>query len=445
MDNDNRTNIEDSADAPANAENFDVGKSGKKRGISVWTLVFSVLLAILVTFQATYITLTLKYGTELDRFRAKRSSVSSGLGRAYSLIDEISELYEKYYLYDVDYDALIEDLVEDYVYETGDPYAQYYTAKEWEHEMQVSEGSSAGIGALIYPITYEDTNIIKDGIYITQVMSDGPAKAVGVCRGDIITAIDGQSVIGMNYYRALALAAGSYGSSVKITVMRGDEELDFDIVRSDYSYETILSNAIERNGVKVGYVRMTDFYESTFNDFKEAVEALKKEGCEGLIFDIRANGGGYLGAISEVLDYILPSGPIVRITYADGTESVVRSDAGCISDTPIVVLIDEDTASAAELFAAALRDYDYATVIGVKSYGKGCGQHFFRLSNGAYVKLTTFYYSPPYSDNYDGVGVSPDIEVRLEGSAANKNALIITEEEDNQLDYAVNYLLNKIK
>ena len=441
----NENNIENGDDEHLESVSHSDGKQKKKRGIPVWALVFSILLAVLMTFQATYITLTVKYDSEIKKYRSGRSSVSSSLGKAYSLIDEISGLFEKYYVYDVDYDSMIEELVAIYVYETGDKYAEYYSREEWEYEQSLSEGVSAGVGITVYPLRYEKTDIISDGIYVTQVMSDGPAREAGIERGDVIIAIDGKDIRGMHYLNAYALSQGEAGTVATYTVVRDGETIDFVMVRGTYSYETVFYRTIESDGKKIGYIRLTDFYEVTCDEFKMAVRDLKKDGCCGLIYDIRSNGGGYLGSITSILDYILPAGPIVKITYSDGTEEVYSSDTKCISDLPMVVLIDDDTASAAELFAAALKDYDYATLIGDVTYGKGCGQNIIQLSNGGYVKFTTFFYSPPFSGNYDGVGVIPDIEVKLDGKSDNKNALTIKDDEDNQLAVAIETILNKTK
>ena len=420
-------------------------KKKQRRGVPVWVLVFSIFLAALITFQATYVTLTGKYGRELNQFRAQRSTVSQTLGKVYTLVDEISSMFESKYIYELDYDEMIENVLYDYVYETNDRYARYYTAEEWEDELQTSAGNSAGIGVLIVPLVSENSDIIEGGIYITRVMKDGPSFDSGIRKGDIIVAIDGRSIIGMKYNTALSLAAGESGSKVKITVMRDGEKLEFTVIRGSYTYETVEYRVIEKDGAKIGYINITEFYEITVDQFKEAVEYLKAEGCKGLIFDLRDNPGGFLFAVYYMLDYILPSGPVVKLTYADGSEETLTSDWRCISGMEMAVVVNEDTGSAAELFTAALKDYNYATIIGTTTYGKGCGQEIFELSNGGYLKLTTFLYSPPYSGNYDGVGVVPDIRVELSGDAANKSFRILTEEEDVQLAAAIENVSNKIK
>lgn len=420
-------------------------KKRTRRGVPVWVLIISIFLAALITFQTTFVILTGKYGSELNLFRAQRSTVSPELGKAYTLIDEISSLFEENYIYELDYDAMIERILYDYAYETNDRYALYITAAEWEEEQQVSQGNSAGIGIMIAPFGLDSNNAVVGGLYITRVMKDGPSSKAGLKKGDVITAIDGTRIVGMKYDDVLYLTPGESGTTVKITVVRDGNEIDFDVVRGSYTYETVEYRVIEKDGLKIGYINITEFYEITVEQFKTAVENLKSEGCKGLIFDMRDNPGGYLSSVYYILDYILPTGPVVKLTYADGKEETLSSDWRCISGMEMAVIVNDGTASAAELFTAALKDYNYATVVGTQTYGKGCGQDIFPLSNGGYLKLTTFLYSPPYSGNYDGVGVIPDIEVKLEGDAALKNILMLTENEDIQLQTAVINILNKIK
>ena len=420
-------------------------KKALRRGVPVWVLIISIFLAALITFQTTFVILAGKYGRELNLFRAQRSTVSPKLGKAYTLIDEISSLFEENYIYELDYDAMIERILYDYAYETNDRYAQYITADEWEEEQQVSQGNSAGIGVMIVPVDIGANDTVVGGLYITRVMNDGPSQKAGLSRGDVIIAVDDKNIIGMKYDDVLALTPGESGSTVKITVLRNGEELCFDVVRGSYTYETVDYKMIEKDGSKIGYINITEFYEITVEQFKNAVEELKADGCDGLVFDMRGNPGGYLSSVYYILDYILPTGPVVKLTYADGKEETFSSDWRCISGIPMAVVVNDGTASAAELFTAALKDYNYATVVGTKTYGKGCGQDIFPLSNGGYVKLTTFLYSPPFSGNYDGVGIIPDVNVELEGDAAIKNIFILTEEEDTQLSAAINNILNKIK
>ena len=192
----------------------------------------------------------------------------------------------------------------------------------------------------------------------------------------------------------------------------------------------------------VGVIRLTEFNSTTPEQFKNAVSKLKDDGCDRFVFDLRNNGGGELNSILEVLDYLLPEGPIAHIYYRTGKERHYTSDAACL-EARVAVLTNGRTASAAELFTSALRDYtrhgDYdAVLVGTKTYGKGVLQSFYKLKDGSAFKISTGKYNPPYSENYDGIGITPDIVIELSEEAASVGFYKLTDENDNQLIAAVN-------
>jgi len=178
----------------------------------------------------------------------------------------------------------------------------------------------------------------------------------------------------------------------------------------------------------------------TVSQFKNAVKALIDDGVDGFVFDVRDNPGGELAAICEILDFLLPEGPIAHIIGADGEERQVYTSNASEIDLPMTVLVNGNTASAAELFTSALRDYDKAEIVGTLTYGKGCGQEGFYLTDGSVVFITSFFYNPPFSDNYDGIGITPDIEVELPEELQNQNLFLIDHEEDTQLAAALGAL-----
>ena len=424
----------------------------KRRGAPIWTIVVCVVLAALIAFCSTYVFLTDKYNTSLHELELRGidiskdpaikfdSAVSPALAEMYALIDEISELFENNYILKADYEAAAKKIVSDYMTATGDKYAYYYTAEEWAKEEAASNGNSVGIGMYVEP--YESES--RGEFVITYVMNDTPAQKAGLEAGDIIVGIDGQSISNISYYDAVALCSGTVGTTVVLNVVRNGENMTFTAVRDNYEVETIISNMYEVGGHKIGYIRIIQFYLVTVDQFEEALDSLRANGCEGIIFDVRSNPGGALYAVYHILDYLLPSGPVVKLTYVDGKSYTFRSDAKCVSKMPMVVLTNENTASAAELFTAGLRDYDYATIVGTKTYGKGCGQSEYELSNGGCVYITSFWYDPPYSENYNGVGIYPDIEVEADEELAIKKVFIIDTEKDNQFKAAVDEILKKI-
>ena len=353
---------------------------------------------------------------------------------------EIAELYEKNYLYDVDRDALSEELAKTYVYSNGDRFSSYYSAEQWKEQQASASGNSIGIGVYVTVSESEE-------IYIAKVMDHSPAKEAGLQDGDIIVAIDGNAVKDVGYEAAIDLVRGEVGSQVSMEVLRGETRLTLTAVRSQYSPQTVYAETVLRDGELFGYVRIVEFLsvQTTYYQFKSAVDALVAADVKGLIFDLRDNGGGDLNAILRILDYLLPKGPIVHMFYAGEEKPITHYSGASEIDLPMVVLANERTASAAELFTSALRDYGKAEIIGKKTFGKGCGQTGAQLSDGSVVFITTFLYNPPYSESYDGIGIYPDHEVDIAEEWKEKNLFLVPHEEDAQLTKAIELIESKVK
>ena len=215
-----------------------------------------------------------------------------------------------------------------------------------------------------------------------------------------------------------------------------EETVSFSILRGYVTEQTVMYHVYALDST-VGVVKITGFDRATPNQLFAAVQDLLDGGCTRLVLDVRNNLGGELQAICSVLDYLLPSGPVIRTIDRNGNEEVIyRSDAKAL-DVPMAVLVNGSTVSAAELFCSALQDYDKAVIVGTQTYGKGSMQTIRRLSDGSGLSVTYRYYCPPFSDNYDGVGVTPDVVVEPAGAMLEKNIYKITDEEDNQLQAAV--------
>ena len=249
-----------------------------------------------------------------------------------------------------------------------------------------------------------------------------------------------KKVADIGYYEAIDLLDGENGVQVAITVLRDGNEVDVTVTCGEYVPVTVICSIMEEQGEKIGYLKIVQFDSITVTQFKNTMASLRNEGCEKFIFDLRGNPGGELNAVISILDYLLPAGPIVHILDAEkNVTKVYNSDASSV-EGEMVVLADGRTASAGELFTSALRDYDKATIIGTKTYGKGCGQSIHALSNGGVITVTSFFYNPPYGENYDGVGIYPDIEVELPDEYKNKSTFLIPRESDTQLQAAISKL-----
>lgn len=403
-----------------------------KKRLSVGVTVLLVLATALLTFQITNVAL-------MKRYDEKLADAYGNLER-YNKLLEVDELFRSLYVEDVDEDTLMNGILQGYVYGTGDKYAAYYPAEEFQLYMESLAGDMQGIGVhVIYNGDY-------GAIEIISVMPDSPALEAGVQAGDLVVSVglgeEAESVSALGYYGALAKLQGEAGTMAEFTVARGknhSEFVDFSIERGYIVEQTVMSHKYALDD-SIGVVKITNFNAVTPNQFADAVNTLLKDGCDKFVVDVRYNPGGELNSICSILDALLPEGPVIRTIDKAGNEQTIYESDKSEFNVPMAVLVNGSTASAAELFCSALKDYGKATVVGTQTYGKGCMQTVQQLSDGSGLSVTYRYYCPPFSDNYDGIGVTPDIVVELDESLAGKNIYKITDEEDNQLRAAVEAL-----
>ena len=374
-------------------------------------------------------------------------------------LDIIRTFFEQFSFLDIDNDALVAAALKAYVDSTGDRYAEYYTEEEWKVLFDESEGKAEGIG-----INIINSQVVVDGFSqkvfkVINIMKDSPA--VNKLRvGDLIVCVgvgeEAQSVEELGYTVALNELKGVAGTMAEFTVFRpvGDgeyERIEFSIERAAVTTTSVYYHVSTLDS-KVGIVKILQFDLTTPAQFCEAVDSLKASGCDKFVFDVRYNPGGALDSIEAVLSYFLnEEDPIIHTSDRNGnyvtsvvevSEYVSAEDIGKYAGLNAVVLCNESTASAAELFTATFRDYDMATIVGVKTYGKGSMQSLFSL--GAYgvsggLKLTTRMYYPPSGEGYDGIGIVPDVEIALDEALLDKNVYEIKDDEDNQLRAALEY------
>ena len=390
--------------------------------ISIGTAVILMLLAVLVTFQLTFMALSNKYQSELNEL-----TVSQDM---YAKLAAVDELYQTLYIGDIDEKTLTDNLIRGYVLGTGDKYAYYLDEEQFAEMMASNNAELQGIGIMVI---YQN-----DLIEIISVMPDSPALDAGLEPGDIIAYVGGESVAELGYTAAVNRLQGEAGTLAEFTVQRGDELIDFSIERGYVNEQSVMYHVYEPDPT-IGIVKILSFNLGTPEQFKSACEELIAGGVTKFVFDVRYNPGGDLESITEILDYLLPEGPIVRIVDAEGNEDVRYSDASEL-DMPMCVLVNSSTASAAELFSSALQDYDKAELVGTVTYGKGTMQTIIRLADNTGIGISYRMYNPPYSDNYEGVGVQPDYVVEMDESVADKNIYKITDAEDTQLQKAIELL-----
>lgn len=393
--------------------------------ISIGVAVVLILLSALITFQITFVALSNKYKNDLNEMAETQ--------RLYEKLAYVDSLYRSLYIGEIDDETLVDEMLRGYVYGTGDRYAYYLDREQYAELVSDTNAEMQGIG--VYVIYQNDV------IEVINVMPESPALEAGVEPGDLIVYVGGESVAEIGYNAAVSKMQGEAGTYAEFTVIRGEEMIDFRIKRGYVNEQTVLSRVLDSDET-IGVIKILSFDLGTPQQFKDACSSLINGGAEKLIFDVRYNPGGDLRSIVEILDYLLPEGPIVRITDGDGNVvETYESDADEL-DVPMCVLVNGSTASAAELFTSALKDYDKAEIIGTNTYGKGTVQTVIGLPDGTGIGISYRLYNPPYSDNFEGVGIAPDYEVELDESLSNKNIYKITDSEDNQLQKAVE-IINK--
>lgn len=333
-----------------------------------------------------------------------------------------------YYLEEVD-----EEQLEDYLYYglvagLGDPYAAYYNEEETQSMLDSSSGSYCGIGAMF------SQNMITGVITVSRVYEGFPSYEAGILPEDILIKVEGEDVTGQDLTNVVTKIKGEEGTEVTITMLRGEEEIDFTMKRRVIEVPTVEHEMLEDN---IGYIMISEFDGVTDAQFHEALTDLQAQGMKSLVIDLRNNGGGSVDAVCAIADELLPEGPIVFTEYK-GEDRVARnSDEACV-DLPMVVLMNGNSASASEILAGALQDYEAAEIVGTQSYGKGIVQSVIDLQDGTALKLTTAKYYTPDGNNIHEIGITPDVEIDLPEEL--KTLVEIPYEEDVQLQKAIEVL-----
>lgn len=349
-------------------------------------------------------------------------------------IDTLIQVIDYYYLYDYDKDAMVDAIYKAVMDSLGDPYSVYYTEDEYTSFLESSSGSYCGIGVVV------QQNIQTGIVTAVKPYENCPGYEAGIRAGDRIIAVDGTDITGMDLNSAVALIRGEEGTSVTITLQRDEEEFDVEVTRRQIDVETVAYRMLEDN---IGYIQIDEFDEVTANQFSDALDALTEQGMEALVIDIRNNPGGLLNIVVDMLDQILPEGVIVSVKDKNGTAEEYTSDAETKLNVPLTVLINENSASASEIFAGAVKDYGVGTLVGMTTFGKGIVQTIFSLRDGTGLKLTIEDYYLPSGKSIHQVGVDPDVEIDLPEDI--KMYTNIPEDQDLQLQKALEILKEQLK
>ena len=343
----------------------------------------------------------------------------------------LQSIIDKYFLFDEDMTKVEDGIYAGMMNGLDDPYTVYYTKEEYKALNEDTEGKYSGIGAVVSQ--NPNTKIIT----IVKIFDNSPANDAGLQVGDIIHKIDGEEVAGTDMdILVKTKIRGEEGTSFKMTVLRGDDrkEVELDLTRRSIEVETVSGKMLDNN---IGYIAVSQFDAVTSEQFKSNIESLQSQGMTKLIVDLRGNPGGLLDQVVDMLDYILPDGLVLYTEDKYGEREEYYSDGSHELKIPMVVLVNENSASASEVFTATFRDFEWGTVVGKTTFGKGIVQNVLPLGDGTAVKITTQHYYPPSGYDLHKVGIKPDLEVDL-----NEGAKIGTD-SDNQLSAAIDILKNE--
>lgn len=369
---------------------------------------------------------------------SKTSKKSSSTSNSEELLDDstktklelLEQLVDESYSGDIDMDDLQEGLYRGYIDGLGDKYSVYYDEDETKALMQSTSGEFGGIGALFSQD--KDTKVIT----FLKVYEGSGAEEAGFKVDDILYKVDGKDISGEDLSEVVSKIRGDEGTTVELTVLRGDdgEEYTATVTRKIVQTDTVYHEMKEG---KIGYIQVTEFDDVTTDQYKEALEDLENQGMKGLVVDLRNNPGGNVDTVTDMLDLMLPEGTTLSIKDKQGKESVYESDDEHQFTKPLVVLVNENSASASEIFSGAIQTFGTGEVVGTTTYGKGVVQQIFDLKDGTSVKLTIAEYLIAGQFGINGKGVTPDVEVQYEKDAQNSD-------RDNQLEKALEEVKNKL-
>ena len=424
---------------PQTSEEISTPKKQSNKKTFFGGCILGVLLTLLI-FGAVYVGKSIYYIAQAYTTSAKSASgqsmesvLNTGTLQKIKTVEDVIEKY--YYGEDITGEDLQEGIYKGMVEALDDPYSEYYSKEELEEVMESNQGISYGIGA------YISLSFTMELPMISGVMEGAPAEEAGLREGDIIYEVDGESTQGYSLTKVVSMVKGDENTPVVLTIYReGEPEfLEVKAVRGKLiEVETVQSTMIEdTNGI--GYLQIREFDAVTTDQFNEEMAELKASDMKGLILDLRSNPGGDLTAVTEVARRILPAGLITYTEDKYGERKEYTCNGEYELQIPMVVLVNEYSASASELLAGAIKDHNKGTILGTTTFGKGIVQRITQLEDGTAVKLTVSSYFTPSGVNIHGTGIVPDIELEYDYELAEKEGI------DNQVEKAIEILEGKIE
>ena len=350
-------------------------------------------------------------------------------GQKYSKLLELENIIDRRFIGQADMGKAEDAAAAAMIEALGDKWSYYISAEDFAAHQENKNNAYVGIGITI--------TARKDGTGedIIAVSPGSSAQQAGILPGDVLIKVDGTSIAGMDPDQTGDLVRGEEGTSLTVTVLRDGREMDFTLKRQTVRVAVATGKLLDGN---IGWIRISNFNANCAKETIAAIEELQKQGADKLIFDVRNNPGGYVREMIEVLDYLLPKGVLYRDLDYRGIEGEERSDAACL-ELPMAVLVNENSYSAAEFFATCLDEYDWATVVGEHTTGKGHYQNTIKLKDGSAVNLSTGKYFTPSGKNLtEEGGLTPDVQVSVDQKTASAiYSQAIADADDPQLQAAV--------
>lgn len=399
----------------------------KEKKYRIYKTIMMIAITVFITFMITSISLYTYFINNPITTSSNSKNVNKDISNK---LEKYREVIDKYYLGEVDEEKLEEGAIKGYIEGLGDPYTEYISKEDMDDYLDDTMGNFVGIG--IYMVKNTD----YDRIQVLATIKGSPAEKAGIQAGDLIISVDGIEYKADDMTTASNNIKGEEGTKVTVEILRGTETVKYEITREKVKVNQVEGKVLSNN---IGYIQFTSFDEATAEDFKVKYGELAKQGIQSLIIDLRNNGGGIVDQALEIADYVATKDSVLLYEVdKNNKETVKKAKTDPIINMPIIILTNENTASASEILAGALKDLGKAKTVGTKTYGKGVIQQILKLSDGSGLKITIEEYQTPNRNKINKVGIEPDEEVELPDSV--ESVLNVKESEDTQLQKAIEML-----
>ena len=407
--------------------------NNKQKRQNIYRVIMLIVLTAVITFMVTTIAMYSKF--QNSGSLSSNGSSSSSENTLVKTLQSFKAMINKLYIGDVDEDAMIEGALKGYVEGLGDPYTEYYTKEEMADLREELNSEYVGIGV------YIGNNAVDNTIVIAGTIKSSPAEEAGLKAGDVVEKIDDVSYTGKQLSEATKVLKAEEGTTVKLTILRDEKEIEINITRRKITVEHVSSKMMDNN---VAYIKIDSFDNNVADSFKSQLTDIMKGNVNGIIIDLRSNGGGIVTEATDIADLFLEKDETILITKSkkDNEEKITKSkQEPIVKNTPVVILVNEATASASEILAGALKDKYNATIVGKTTYGKGVIQSLYNLKDGSGLKITTDEYFTPNHNKIQKTGITPDVEVDLTKDADGNYE---TGDKDAQLLKAIEVINGKM-